>query len=151
MNASSSFVFKNSTWVYCQHIVFAAIFLLILIIIEEQEAIRSLFRRRNKVKAQNGDGSSNEALVAENLKKTFYSTPCNKLLGCIWCCCPIMILKAFGSVEANKDISLKMGYNDSRALVGLNGAGKTTFFDLITNRTKPTKGTITLNKRPIEE
>ena len=138
----------TSSWDYNQYFIFGAVFLIALVIIEEQEAIRCALMRLKMKRTSNDD---EKILSARNLKKTFYKVPCQNLFCCIWFCCPIRVLRKFGRVKANKDISLEVGYNESRALVGLNGSGKTTLFDLITNKTKPTSGKILMNQIPLEK
>ncbi len=50
-----------------------------------------------------------------------------------------------------KNINLKFEPNDSVVLVGLNGAGKTTFIKLLTRLYDPTEGTILLDGRDIRD
>ena len=51
----------------------------------------------------------------------------------------------YGKIHALKGISLHVNEDEIVALIGANGAGKTTVFNLITNVYQPTRGTIMLN------
>jgi urea transport system ATP-binding protein len=53
--------------------------------------------------------------------------------------------KAFGGLVALSDINFSMGSGELRAIIGPNGCGKTTFFNLITGRIKPTEGEVLYN------
>ena len=55
------------------------------------------------------------------------------------------------SKNALEHISLKIPYGQRLAIVGLNGAGKTTFIKLLAGFYKPTEGRITLNGRDTSE
>lgn len=50
--------------------------------------------------------------------------------------------KQFGSVVAAKDINLKFAAGDVVSIIGTNGAGKTTFINMVTGYLKPDTGTI---------
>lgn len=50
--------------------------------------------------------------------------------------------KHFGSVKAVNDVSLSIGRGEIVGLLGRNGAGKTTFADLLLGLTAPTSGTV---------
>jgi len=50
--------------------------------------------------------------------------------------------KTFGSLVAARDISVSVPAEQSVGVIGANGAGKTTFINMITGHLKPTKGTI---------
>ena len=50
--------------------------------------------------------------------------------------------KKFGSVTAAKSINFKMDANDIIGVIGSNGAGKTTFCNMITGYLKPDSGEI---------
>jgi branched-chain amino acid transport system ATP-binding protein len=50
--------------------------------------------------------------------------------------------KSFGSVVAARDISLEIPAHQTVGVIGANGAGKTTFVNMITGHLTPTKGTI---------
>ena len=52
------------------------------------------------------------------------------------------VSKSFGAVTAAADITLDIDAHTSVGLIGANGAGKTTFINLVTGYLKPTKGTI---------
>jgi putative ABC transport system ATP-binding protein len=51
---------------------------------------------------------------------------------------------SFGSLNVLKDLSCHVQNGDFIVVVGANGAGKSTFFDVIAGKTKPTKGKIEL-------
>ena len=50
--------------------------------------------------------------------------------------------KTFGSVVAARDISLDIPAQQTVGVIGANGAGKTTFVNMITGHLTPTKGSI---------
>ena len=50
--------------------------------------------------------------------------------------------KTFGSVVAARDISVSVPPQQTVGIIGSNGAGKTTFVNMITGHLRPTKGTI---------
>jgi branched-chain amino acid transport system ATP-binding protein len=50
--------------------------------------------------------------------------------------------KAFGSVVAAKDISVTVGDGEIVGMIGANGAGKTTFVNMVTGYLKPNSGRI---------
>ncbi|MGE0752855.1 MAG: ABC transporter ATP-binding protein [Variibacter sp.] len=50
--------------------------------------------------------------------------------------------KSFGSVVAARDISLEIPAHQTVGVIGANGAGKTTFVNMITGHLTPTKGSI---------
>ncbi|MFT0899481.1 ABC-F family ATP-binding cassette domain-containing protein [Candidatus Methanoprimaticola sp. MG2] len=50
------------------------------------------------------------------------------------------IAKAFGPVKVLKDVSLQINEGDSIGLIGVNGAGKTTFLNILLGRIKPDTG-----------
>jgi branched-chain amino acid transport system ATP-binding protein len=52
------------------------------------------------------------------------------------------LTKAFGGVVANKGIDLRVEGGEIVGLIGPNGSGKTTFFNLISGDLKPDRGTI---------
>jgi branched-chain amino acid transport system ATP-binding protein len=52
------------------------------------------------------------------------------------------LTKAFGGLEALKDVTLSVAKGERRAILGPNGAGKTTFFNLISGDLSPTSGRI---------
>jgi branched-chain amino acid transport system ATP-binding protein len=57
--------------------------------------------------------------------------------------------KAFGSVVAANDISVAVDDGERIGIIGANGAGKTTFINLITGYLKPSSGTIAFLGRDI--
>jgi branched-chain amino acid transport system ATP-binding protein len=59
------------------------------------------------------------------------------------------LTKQFGRVRALDRVSFRVEKGELLGLVGPNGAGKTTLFDLLTGRSKPDKGTITLEGEDI--
>lgn len=52
------------------------------------------------------------------------------------------LTKAFGGVRAVDDVSFALAANEMRCVIGPNGCGKTTLFNLITGYLPPTAGTI---------
>ena len=55
--------------------------------------------------------------------------------------------KTFGSIVAARDITLDVPAQQTVGIIGANGAGKTTFINMITGHLRPTKGTIRLEDR----
>ena len=54
------------------------------------------------------------------------------------------LAKAFGGVDAVRDVSFTVRAGELVALIGPNGAGKTTCFNLVNGQLRPDAGTITL-------
>jgi branched-chain amino acid transport system ATP-binding protein len=59
------------------------------------------------------------------------------------------LTKVFGAVTAARDISLAIEEDTVVGLIGGNGAGKTTFLNLVTGYLKPTSGTVWFDGRDI--
>jgi len=59
------------------------------------------------------------------------------------------LTRTFGAVTAAADISVSLGRDTIVGLIGGNGAGKTTFLNLVTGYLKPTSGTIRFEGREI--
>ncbi|QDY70679.1 ABC transporter ATP-binding protein [Qingshengfaniella alkalisoli] len=57
--------------------------------------------------------------------------------------------KQFGGVVAARDISVAMYPGETLAVIGANGAGKTTFVNMVTGYLKPSAGTIRFRGRDI--
>ena len=57
--------------------------------------------------------------------------------------------KTFGSVTAARDISLDVPPQQTVGIIGANGAGKTTFVNMITGHIRPSKGSIRFEDRDI--
>ena len=57
----------------------------------------------------------------------------------------------YGKFQALRDVSLRIDKGDVVALIGPNGAGKTTTLKAITGLLKPSKGSITLNGKRIDQ
>jgi branched-chain amino acid transport system ATP-binding protein len=57
--------------------------------------------------------------------------------------------KQFGSLVAARDITLDIPSQQTVGVIGANGAGKTTFINMITGHLTPTKGTIHFEERDI--
>ena len=73
----------------------------------------------------------------ENMNKGQSALSCQKLT------------KAFGGLEAVKDVDLRVTHGERRAIIGPNGAGKTTFFNLINGQYPVTSGSIELLGRNV--
>src|SRR5262249_5050854 len=54
------------------------------------------------------------------------------------------LAKAFGGIQAVKSLDLTVMPGSIVAVIGPNGSGKTTFFNLVTGLSKPDAGTVTL-------
>lgn len=61
------------------------------------------------------------------------------------------ISKRFGAVIAANDISVAIGSGSLTSLIGTNGAGKTTFVNIVTGYTKPDEGSIVLGGRDVTQ
>ena len=59
------------------------------------------------------------------------------------------VTKYFGGLAAVKDVSFNVEPNQILGLIGPNGSGKTTCFNLITGVHKPTSGSIVFNEKEI--
>ena len=59
------------------------------------------------------------------------------------------ITKAFGPHKVLKDVSLQINEGDSIGLIGVNGAGKTTFLKIMLGEMKPDTGELTRNTERI--
>jgi branched-chain amino acid transport system ATP-binding protein len=57
--------------------------------------------------------------------------------------------KTFGSLVAARDITLSVPSGQTVGVIGANGAGKTTFINMVTGHLKPTKGTILFEEKDI--
>jgi branched-chain amino acid transport system ATP-binding protein len=57
--------------------------------------------------------------------------------------------KKFGSVVAARDISLDIPAQQTVGVIGANGAGKTTFVNMVTGHLRPSKGRILFEEREI--
>lgn len=55
----------------------------------------------------------------------------------------------FGGLTAVEDVDLDVGDGEVVALIGPNGAGKTTVFNAVCGLVRPSRGTITLDGRPL--
>jgi len=66
---------------------------------------------------------------------------------------PILVVegleKSFGGVAAARDINLRLGEGEVVGVIGANGAGKTTFVNMVTGYLKPSAGTIRFRGRDI--
>ncbi|MGL4527634.1 MAG: ATP-binding cassette domain-containing protein, partial [Aestuariivirga sp.] len=59
------------------------------------------------------------------------------------------LVKTFGGVTAADDISLDLQSGEMRAIIGPNGCGKTTLFNLITGYLQPESGRVVFEGRDI--
>ena len=57
------------------------------------------------------------------------------------------VTKSFDGFKAINDLNFYLSEGELRTVIGPNGAGKSTFMDLITGRTRPDSGAITLQER----
>lgn len=57
--------------------------------------------------------------------------------------------KSFGSVTAARDINVAVAEHETIGIIGANGAGKTTFVNMVTGYTKPSGGRIVFEGRDI--
>src|SRR6516162_8556716 len=57
--------------------------------------------------------------------------------------------KSFGSVVAARNITVAVPYLQTVGIIGANGAGKTTFVNMITGHLQPSKGSIWFEDRDI--
>jgi branched-chain amino acid transport system ATP-binding protein len=57
--------------------------------------------------------------------------------------------KTFGSIVAARDITLDVPAEQTVGIIGANGAGKTTFINMITGHLRPSKGTIRFGEHDI--
>ena len=60
------------------------------------------------------------------------------------------ISKSFAGVEVLRDVDLDLYPGEIHALLGENGAGKSTFAKIIAGVHRPTRGTLTLNGAPVD-
>lgn len=60
------------------------------------------------------------------------------------------ISKAFGPVQANKDINLTVARGSIHGIIGENGAGKSTLMSILYGFYKPDSGEIRINGRPLQ-
>lgn len=60
------------------------------------------------------------------------------------------ISKAFAGVEVLRDVDLDLRPGEIHALLGENGAGKSTFAKVLAGVHRPTRGTLQMNGKPIE-
>ena len=60
------------------------------------------------------------------------------------------IAKQFAGVEVLRDVDLDLARGEIHALLGENGAGKSTFAKILAGVHRPTRGTIALNGMPVE-
>ena len=59
------------------------------------------------------------------------------------------LMKSFGAVTAADNVNIEVPAGQRVSLIGSNGAGKTTFVNMVTGYLKPDAGTITLDGREI--
>ncbi len=60
----------------------------------------------------------------------------------------VNLCKAFGTVQASNNISLQFAHGSIKALLGENGAGKSTFMSMLAGRLQPDSGTILIDGVP---
>ncbi|MEN2496469.1 MAG: hypothetical protein MHMPM18_005227 [Marteilia pararefringens] len=139
---SASKIHGEFTWEIYQHILYFAIISFMVLIYEHFDDLLSIFKK------DHDEYTSDTLLDVRNIHKVYFKKPCG-MLSCIYMCIPTSFMQKIfpetRKIKANNNISLKVGNNESHAIVGLNGAGKTTFFDIITNKIKPTSGEVLMN------
>ncbi len=59
------------------------------------------------------------------------------------------IEKSFGSIKAIKEVGLYLKQGEAVGLLGPNGAGKSTLIDMLSSLSKPTKGQVLFNGKPV--
>jgi branched-chain amino acid transport system ATP-binding protein len=59
------------------------------------------------------------------------------------------LTKNFGGLQAVNNVAFRLAAGEIRAIIGPNGAGKTTLVSMISDRIRPTSGTITFKGRDI--
>ena len=57
------------------------------------------------------------------------------------------VTKSFDGFKAIDDLNFYLEEGELRTIIGPNGAGKSTFMDIITGRTRPDVGSVTLHER----
>jgi len=57
--------------------------------------------------------------------------------------------KTFGAVTAADNINVKVNHGEIVGIIGANGAGKTTFVNMVTGYLKPTSGKVFLRGRDV--
>ena len=60
------------------------------------------------------------------------------------------ISKSFAGIEVLRDVDLDLGRGEIHALLGENGAGKSTFAKILAGVHRPTRGTLSLNGAPVD-
>src|SRR5688572_25204987 len=60
------------------------------------------------------------------------------------------ISKSFAGVEVLRDVDLDLQPGEIHALLGENGAGKSTFAKILAGVHRPTRGTLQMSGRPVE-
>src|SRR6195952_5005137 len=60
------------------------------------------------------------------------------------------ISKSFAAIEVLRDVDLDLKRGEIHALLGENGAGKSTFAKILAGVHRPTRGTLSLNGAPVE-
>src|SRR6201991_1016336 len=60
------------------------------------------------------------------------------------------ISKQFAAIEVLRDVDLDLMRGEIHALLGENGAGKSTFAKILAGVHRPTRGTLALNGQPVE-
>lgn len=59
------------------------------------------------------------------------------------------LYKEFGAVTAAKDVNVSIAKGEVVGVIGSNGAGKTTFINMVTGYLKPSRGEILFNGQSI--
>lgn len=59
------------------------------------------------------------------------------------------LTRDFGALRAVNEVDFSVSKGEVRSLIGSNGAGKSTFLDLVINRTRPTSGRVYFNGEDI--
>ena len=89
-------------------------------------------------------GNLPSAIEIEGMTKRFLLMPRLKCENTSFCCCCCMTFERLKRFTAVSDLSMKVENNSLLALLGHNGAGKSTTFNILTGNFPPTRGDATI-------